>query len=183
MHSFLKRAGFACVALLTLAVAASAFDGPTSPASQNVRACSWIGQRCLHVNQDGSLNVNTAAPTAPASNVAVGGCTQTVNTAYTLTLTPPDGQFVYLTSLYISVTGDGTGSTQTVTAFTSTNLGATWEYATTSATQVNVRKVIDQVQYTPPVRSIKQGVPVTFVSPSAVAQNAYCIRATYYFAP
>src|SRR5262249_52346549 len=55
---FLKRAGLAGLALLSL-VALSYAAGPPAGALIKIdgRLCSWLGTRCLMVNSDGTINV------------------------------------------------------------------------------------------------------------------------------
>lgn len=102
----------------------------------------------------------------------------------TVTITPPGGQFVYITEVYIENTTDATGVTQTET-ISSTNL--------TGAPFWNVGSALTTVQGIPApqvetfpagLKSAAAGVAVTFV-PSATqsAHNYLCMHVAGYFGP
>ncbi len=107
--------------------------------------------------------------------------TAAVNNTATVTLTPPNGQYVYLCGIDLTVSDDATGGVaQTNVSFTSTNFGG-WNYKYSFANAANT--TFSQIfVFTIPVRSVLPGTAVTFVSPAINLHAAYSINAYYYFA-
>lgn len=121
--------------------------------------------------------------TAPAVNAT--------QAAGTVTITPPSGQFVYFTGIYVAACGDGTASTSSAQQnFTTTNLnGLTVEtsmvaFAATTAIANNISSC-DRVTlpFAVPLKSAVAGTAVTIVPPAQAAHMSFPIIATYYFAP
>jgi hypothetical protein len=119
--------------------------------------------------------------TAPAVNA-----TQATGT---VTITPPAGQYVYFTGIYVAACGDGTASTSSVQQnFTTTNLsGLTIQtsmlaYAATTAIANNISSC-DRVTlpFSVPLKSAAPGGVVTIVPPAQAAHMTFPIIATYYF--
>ena len=112
----------------------------------------------------------------------------TVNTSAannTVTITPPAGQYVYITGFYLDLTADTTGLTGVATMST-TNItgGPIWSLATvvpTAGENGTFRQIAET--FNPPLRSTAPGTAVTFV-PSAQSNHViYCTRVAAYFAP
>jgi hypothetical protein len=121
------------------------------------------------------------ASTAPAVNA-----TQATGT---VTITPPNGQYVYFTGIYVAACGDGTASTSSVQqSFTTTNLsGLTIQtsmlaYAATTAIANSISSC-DRVSlpFATPIRSAAQGTAVTIVPPAQAAHMSFPIIAIYYY--
>jgi hypothetical protein len=121
--------------------------------------------------------------TAPAVNatVATGTCT----------ITPPAGQFVYFTGIYVASCGNGVASASSIQQnFTTTNLGGlTMEtsilaFAATTAIANSISSC-DRVSlpFATPLKSAASGGVVTIVPPAQNANFSFPIIATYYFAP
>lgn len=119
-----------------------------------------------------------------------GGATTcaTVNTTAangTVTITPPAGQYVYITSFAMDITADTTGLTGVATMST-TNLtgGPFWSLATivpTAGANGTFRQISET--YATPIKSTAPGTAVTFV-PSAQSNHViFCTRVGAYFAP
>jgi hypothetical protein len=106
-----------------------------------------------------------------------------VNTTATLTITPPNGQYVYLSEMDAQVSNNATGAvTQANVKFTTTNLGG-WQYQYSSANAANTSTSIGPFAFSPPLKSAAAGTAVTIVSPAVNAQATYSINSCYYFAP
>ena len=121
--------------------------------------------------------------TAPAVNATVANGT--------VTITPPAGQFVYFTGIYVAACSNGTASASSIQQnFTTTNLnGLTIQtsvlaYAATTAIANSISSC-DRVSlpFATPVKSAASGGVVTIVPPAQNANFSYPIIATYYFAP
>jgi hypothetical protein len=135
------------------------------------------------VQQASRLDVATGVcSTAPAINAtqAVGTCT----------ITPPAGQFVYFTGIYVANCADGTASMSAVQQnFTTTNLASlTIGTATISGSTITTApgaSLCDQVSlpFATPLKSAAAGTAVTIVPPAQNAHASFPIVATYYFAP
>ncbi len=108
--------------------------------------------------------------------------TAAVNNTATVTLTPPNGQYVYVCGIDLTVSDDATGAVaQTNVSFTSTNLGG-WAYKYSFANAANT--TLSQVfVFNVPLKSAVAGTVVTLVSPAINLHAAYSINAYYYFAP
>lgn len=102
----------------------------------------------------------------------------------TVTVTPPAGQFVYVTMVAIQNYTDATGATQ-VGTISSTNLtGAPfWSQATTLNTTAGMQPMLVET-YPTALKSTVPGTAVTFV-PSATqsAHNIMCMRVAAFFGP
>ena len=118
-----------------------------------------------------------------------GGATTcaTVNTTAangTVTITPPAGQFVYITGFAMDITADTTGLTGVATMST-TNLtgGPFWSLATivpTAGANGTFRQISET--YSTPIKSTAPGTAVTFV-PSAQSNHViFCTRVAAYTA-
>jgi hypothetical protein len=129
---------------------------------------------------DAATGVSSTAPAVNATQ-ATG----------TVTITPPAGQFVYFTGIYVAACGDGTASTSSIQQnFTTTNLsGLTIQtsmlaFAATTAIANSISSC-DRVSmpFATPLKSAASGGTVTIVPPAQAAHMSFPIIATYYFAP
>jgi hypothetical protein len=105
---------------------------------------------------------NNVASTAPAVNAT--------QSAGTVTITPPAGQYVYVTGLYVAACGDGTASTSSIQQnFTTTNLGTfsietSWLSAATITSNAG-NSMCDRVTlpFSVPVKSQAAGTAVMLI--------------------
>jgi hypothetical protein len=132
----------------------------------------------------------TRADAATGLYGPLGGATTcaTVNTTAanaTVTITPPGGQYVYITGVYIDLTADVTGVTQVSTLSTTNITGAPfWSLATlvpTAGANGTFRQLAET--YATPLKSAAAGVAVTFVPSAQENHLIECIRVAAYFAP
>lgn len=105
-----------------------------------------------------------------------------VNQQETTTCTPPAGQYVYISAIFLTACSDGTGAAVGVTDFTTTNLTGS---PTFPVAQVAGAGACSQwsVSLVTPLKSTAAGTAVTFVSPSASTHLAYQATVLAYFAP
>ncbi len=120
-------------------------------------------------------------------SVTQANCTTLGATAtpLTLTITPPAGQYVYLTGLYIQVMPNATASTSVV-AWSSTNLTGSpaWLISTTTAAAANPSYPINLAEVYPTgIRSTVAGTAVTLVPTTSVASAYVCAHAVGYYNP
>jgi hypothetical protein len=129
------------------------------------------------------LNAATlSSSTAPAVNAT--------QAAGTLTITPPSGQYVYFTGIYVAACGDGTASITSVQQnFTTTNLNSltietSWISGSTITTAPGA-SLCDRVTlpFATPLKSAAAGTAVTIVPPAQAAHLSFPIVVTYYFSP
>src|SRR5512146_488752 len=118
-----------------------------------------------------------------------GGATAcaTVNSSVannTVTITPPAGQYVYITGVFVDITADTTGTTQVTTLNTTNLTGAPhWSLATivpTAGANGTFRQIAET--YSTPLKSAAPGVAVTFAPSAASLTNTIvCTRVAGYF--
>ncbi len=119
----------------------------------------------------------------PATGATACSTVNTTAANNTVTITPPSGQFVYITGFYLDITADVTGLTGVATMST-TNItgGPIWSLATvvpTTGENGTFRQVSET--FNPPLKSTAPGTAVTFV-PSAQSNHViYCTRVAAYF--
>jgi hypothetical protein len=161
-------AGAATVALLS----ASAYaDGPGTPVTQSAThldaASFWIGQA------NGLTACNAVSQTSASE---------------TITITPPAGQYVYLTALLLQRNTDATGVTEVPTIST-TNIssnGGTTAGALSAASTLSTTGLTNTGAVIPfqvgGLRSAAPGVAVTFVPSAAQATHGIlCMSAIGYY--
>lgn len=148
----------------------------------------WFGNHLM-------VRVSGQSSTAPqqiqASPQALNNCTPThtdaaINTLVTITLTPPNGQFVYLCGWEYTVTNDatGTGPAFVTNKWTVSNMPGAAPTTLTSvfSLPLTANIQIDQrYQYAIPIKSAQQGVAVVMSSPAINAHAAYSGTMWYYF--
>ena len=139
----------------------------------------------------GTIITQSGSKADAASFIATHGvataCT-TVSAAVadlTITITPPAGNFVYLTGLNISFLSNATGAAS-ATVWTATNITGTPAWLTAhSPTAAGVPSGQYQIAevYPTGLKSTVAGTPVTIL-PQATSQSAFqCARVTGYFSP
>lgn len=106
----------------------------------------------------------------------------TVNAQETITLTPPAGQFVYITGVYLWTCQNATGSAVTPTVWTSTNTPSTFFLPIAMASSASSCQQSVAVSFSTPVKSVTPGTAVTFVSPAAVTNASFSGFVTGYYA-
>lgn len=120
------------------------------------------------------------------SAAAVSTNYNTVNTQGTATITPPAGQYAYITRLELEACQDATATAAVNSAFTSTGLGSgaaaspQWEFSLAATADLCLFR---DVSFATPLRSAIAGQNVTVVSPTAATHLAFGIKAYYYFSP
>lgn len=147
---------------------------------------SATAQQATPVQQSGSM-LNSAGGLYGSAGGATACATVNTTTANnTVTITPPAGQYVYITSVNIDVTGDATGTTGVATMST-TNLtgGPFWSLATLSVATGSggggIRSLRDV--YPTGLKSTAPGTAVTFVPSAQIANQIVCTRVSAFFAP
>lgn len=106
-----------------------------------------------------------------------------VNSQVTLTIgPPPSGQSVYLGTIELQASNDATGSAESNTDFTSTNLGG-WIYAFSQPGTASTQGLNTVLNYPTGQKAAGPGTKVTIVSPAAVTHVSFNISACYWFAP
>ena len=132
------------------------------------------------------------AATFMASTPAPATACATVNTTTangTVTITPPAGQYAYITGVYFDLTADVTGTTNTAVAtwanVTNPNGSApVYSLATivpTAGANGTFRQIAET--YNPPLKSTAAGTVVTLTPSAQLAHTIVCPRVTGYFAP
>ena len=132
------------------------------------------------------------AATFMASTPAPATACATVNTTTangTVTITPPAGQFVYITGVYIDVGSNATGTTSLATMawanVTNPNGSAPVYALVSNAAAANVPVFQRQIAetYNPPLKSTAAGTVVTLTPSAQLSNSVVCPRVTGYFAP
>ncbi len=154
--------------LLALALLATTASGAFSQALVNQNASRGDVATFLQGQSNGATSCNTVSETAAQD---------------TVTITPPAGQFVYITEIYIENTTDATGVTQTET-ISATNLTGAPFWNVGGALSTTSQAPAPQIEVFPTgLKSTVAGTAVTFV-PSATqsAHNYLCMHVAGYFA-
>ncbi len=172
MNTFRKSllAGVSALALVCGSLPAGADSAGTSVTQTATRpdaAQFWVGQAA------GATSCNTVSGTV-ASN--------------TITITPPSGQYVYLTTLIVQINTDATGATA-VPTMSMTNISsnggaasAIISLATTLATTGSTNTGFVLPFPVGGLKSAAPGVAVTFVPSATMNAHAIaCMSATGYF--
>lgn len=155
--------------LLSAAPLEKAVAGATDGSSTS------ITQGAYHADAS-TLLAATSATNCTTTQVAVATLSQTI--------TPPAGNYVYITGMYIEVGGNGTGSTASTTAWTSTGLQNTPSWLVSSGGTASFAQ--QQVAETYPPGALKSTSPGTAIvlAPLATLASAFtCAKVTGYFSP
>lgn len=105
-----------------------------------------------------------------------------VNTANTLTFTVPAGQYLYLTSVNVTGSGDSTGGAINNGRITTTNLQSVeWDFTFPSGTSAFLQ-IVSMTNPNGLIKSAQGPVSATIVSPQST-HTAYGMTACGYFAP
>ena len=137
-----------------------------------------------YVTQSGSRADAAAFYAAPA---AATSCTtsQASIANLTITITPPAGNFVYLTGLYIEYLANATAAAS-ATLWTATNITGTpaWLAAVNaSGTGVPTGEYLIAETYPTGLKSTVAGTPVTILPQATSASTFQCVKAVGYFSP
>ena len=159
---------------LALALAALCLAGPAF--AQNV--APQVQQSSTMLNA-----ANQVASTAAAVNAT--------QAAGTVTITPPAGQFVYVTGLYVAACADGTVSVSSVQQnFTTTGFSGTLSIETSYISAATITSNPGAIQcdrvtlpFSVPLKSATAGTAITVVPPAQAAHMSFPIIVTYYTAP
>jgi len=144
-----------------------------------------------------ALAQNVGNPSAPsiqqigqrldaAIGVAVSTNYNTINTQATATITPPSGQYVYVTRIELEAIQDATATAAVNSAFTSTGLGSgataspQWGFSLAATADATLYR---DINLGVPLKSAIAGQNVTVVSPAAAAHLAFGVKVYYYFSP
>lgn len=128
--------------------------------------------------QQSSQRLDAATATAVSTNY------NTPNAQAVLTITPPAGQFVYITRIELEAIQNGTGTAAVNSAFTSTGLGAgataspQWGFSLAATADAVLYR---DVNFGAPLKSAASGTNVTITSPTAATNLGFGIKAYYYF--
>ena len=115
--------------------------------------------------------------------VAVSANYNTVNQQGVATVTPPAGQYVYITRIELEAINDGTGTAVVIVNFTSTGLGSgataspQWGLSTAATADANIFR---DINFSTPLKSAIAGQNVTITSPSTELHTGFGIKIYYY---
>lgn len=106
------------------------------------------------------------------------------STGATITITPPAGQFVYITAIDMTnCAGSSAVSAASVTSLTTTNLGgAAWTFGSGVAAGLCQPPPSPGI-FATPLKSATAGTAVTLVLPTFATNQTIRVSAYYYFAP
>lgn len=136
-----------------------------------------------YVTQSGSRADAASFYAAPAATSCTTSQASIAN--LTVTITPPAGNFVYLTGLYIEYLANATAAAS-ATLWTATNLTGTpaWLAAVNaSGTGVPTGEYLIAETYPTGLRSTVAGTPVTILPQATSASTFQCVKAVGYFSP
>jgi hypothetical protein len=144
---------------------AGAGDGTSTSTSQSA----------FHADASSILAATTAA-----------NCTTTQVAVATLsmTITPPSGSYVYITGMYIETASNGTGSTGSTTAWTSTGLTNTPSWLVNAGgTGASLASQVSETYPPGGLRSVTPGTAVVLAPVATMASAFTCAKVTGYFSP
>lgn len=154
--------------LLALALLATTASGAFAQALTSQTASHADAATFLQAASNGATSCNTVSETVAQD---------------TITITPPAGQYVYITGYFGAKTTDATGVTETLTVSTTNVTGSPiYDYNTSLSTSVQRPAIVEN--YNPPLKSTVAGTAVTFVPSATQSAHSYlCHRVAGYFAP
>lgn len=163
-----KYAFLGAIALLSAGIIAAHSIGVTNPAP--------VQQDATHLDSGTTL-------------CSLAGAINATQAAGTCTITPPAGNYVYITALIIGQCQDGTVSVSGIQQnFTTTNLGGlVLETSFLSAATITTNPGTNlcgfvQLPLSTPLKSAAAGTVVTVVPPTQAAHASYPITVVGYFA-
>ncbi len=137
----------------------------------------------LIVTQSGSRADAASFYAAPAATSCTTSQASIAN--LTITITPPAGQYVYLTGLFIEFLANATAASS-ATVWTATNLTGTPAWlanVTASASGVPTGEYLIAESYPTGLKSTVAGTPVTILPQATSASTFQCAKAVGYFSP
>lgn len=141
-----------------------------------VLCASWADAQVLI--QQSPTRLDACNVTATATGAA--------NTAVTVTLTPPAGQYVYLCSVYIAQVANAavTGAAGPAPIFTTTNLPTNLVFWGSNATQgTGLFTLVSDTQFGFPIKAQSPGTALTVVTSAGQSTNSVRLNIVGYFAP
>lgn len=143
-------------------------------------------QQATAVQQSASRLDATQFLQGSVGGVATCNTVSTTTANSKVTITPPAGQFVYVTAVDIDLTSDITGTTQVTTLSTTNITGAPfWSLATvvpTTGENGTFRQIAEH--YPAGLKATTPGTAVSFVASAAsFTDTILCMRVAGYFAP
>lgn len=142
-------------------------------------ACIWFMNGGKVRAQNGPSLVQQ---TATRLDAAVQSCTTTATVAsqVTCTMTPPAGQYVYITSIDLMVCQNATSTANTNLTFTTTNISGSPVFQESLAAVANTCTPQHTLSFPVPLKSQTSGTAVTIVSPASQTNTAFTITAMWY---
>jgi len=137
----------------------------------------------LIVTQSGSKADAAAFFAAPAATSCTTSQASIAN--LTVTITPPAGNYVYLTGVYIEYLPNATAASS-ATLWTATNITGTPAWlanVTASAASVPTTEFLISEIYPTGLKSTVPGTPVTILPQATSASTFQCVKAVGYFSP
>ena len=166
--------------LLSGAAAVALGAGLLAPTEVNAQSSAPAAGSVL-VTQTGT---HADAATFVAQNTRTS-CTTTQDSVanLTLTITPPAGNYVYLTGVNITVAPNATGAASAV-AWSTTNMPGNlgWMTSVNAATTLPAAPQVNE-QYANGLKSVAAGTAVTIVPNVTMASAYQCIKAVGFYAP
>lgn len=159
----------------TALVGAGLLSAPAALAGATDGSSASVSQSAYHPDASGVLAATSAA-----------NCTSTQVAVATLsmTITPPAGNYVYITGMYIETASNGTGSTGSTTAWTSTGLqnSPSW-LVNAGGTGASLASAVAETYPPGGLKSTAPGAVVTLAPLATLASAFTCAKVTGYFAP
>ena len=135
------------------------------------------------VTQSGSKADASTFYAAPAATSCTTSQASIAN--LTVTITPPAGQYVYLTGVYVEYLPNATAASS-ATLWTATNITGTPAWlanVTASAASVPTSEFLIAEIYPTGLKSTVAGTPVTILPQATSASTFQCVKAVGYFSP
>ncbi len=155
--------------LLSVPLIEPAFAGATDGSSTSAT------QSAYHADSS-SILASTSATNCTTTQVATA--------TLALTITPPAGNFVYITGMYIETASNGTGSTTSTTAWTSTGITNTPSWLVTAGgTGAPATSGVAETYPPGGLKSVSAGTAVVLTPVATLASAFTCAKVTGYFSP
>lgn len=134
---------------------------------------------------EAQVQVQNSATRLDACNVT-GTATGAANTAVTVTITPPAGQYFYVCSIYIAQAANAavTGAAGPAPIFTTTNLQTNLVWWGNNATQgTGLFTLVTDSTWAFPIKTQTPGTAFTLVTSAGQSTNSVRLNVAGYFAP